>query len=721
MDDKSKTKVQLIQELTALRQQVNELSQADMRRRQAESELLEREHKYRTLIEFTQDLIFTVDRKGLFTYVNPEFETATGYMASELMGSPFTNIIDPESWENVFNKFKMGMRGERSLPYEVHVVHKNGKRIPVEFLVTTLCDKNANAIGRYGIGRDITNRIEAEKLLRESEQKLYSVMQGSPTPAFVIGTDHKIIYWNEALAKLSNIQAVDVIGTSQQWRAFYSSERPCLADLLLDGNINEISERYRGKYSKSNLIDSAYEATDFFPHLGAKGRWLRFTGANIRDLEGTLVGALETLEDISDRKQAEESLQAAEALYRTLAERSFAGVYMVQDGKFRFINNNAASYAGYTREELLGQTAELLIGTIDREMAKKSARAMLKGELTVPYEFRIITKQGETRWIMETITSIFYEGKPAILGNSMDITERKQAEEALLRSEERYRTIIEGIEDGYFEVDIKGSMTFCNPSTARILGYTQEELIGMNNRQYIDGENARKVFSVFKAVYGTGLPARNFDWELIRKGGEKIFVETSVSLIRDVEGKPVGFRGIFRDITERKRMEEEIREMSHRDQLTELYNRRGFIALAEQQLMAANRAKRHMMLAFIDIDGMKWINDTLGHEEGDKALIDTATILRQTFRESDIIARIGGDEFAVLAIDMTDLNPEVLSKRFQQNMDDWNANESRPYTLAISWGTAIYDPESPMSLDQLMSLSDELMYLQKRAKMSRRT
>ena len=109
MDDKSKTKVQLIQELTALRQQVNELSQADMRRRQAESELLEREHKYRTLIEFTQDLIFTVDRKGLFTYVNPEFETATGYMASELMGSPFTNIIDPESWENVFNKFKMGM------------------------------------------------------------------------------------------------------------------------------------------------------------------------------------------------------------------------------------------------------------------------------------------------------------------------------------------------------------------------------------------------------------------------------------------------------------------------------------------------------------------------------------------------------------------------------------------------------------------------------------
>jgi diguanylate cyclase (GGDEF)-like protein/PAS domain S-box-containing protein len=393
---------------------------------------------------------------------------------------------------------------------------------------------------------------------------------------------------------------------------------------------------------------------------------------------------------------------------------------MMQDGKFLFINSNAASYAGYTREELLGQEAELLVSIADREKIKKNARAMLKGELTIPYEFRIITKQGETRWIMETLTSIFYEGKPAILGNSMDITERKQAEENLQRSEERYRTILENIEDGYFEVDIKGSMTFCNPSTARIIGYTQEELIGMNNRQYMDGENARKVFSIFNTVHRTGIPTNNFAWELIRKGGEKLIVEASVSLIRDTEGKPVGFRGICRNITERKRMEEEIREMSIRDQLTELYNRRGFIALADQQIKTANRAKRQMMLSFIDVDNMKWINDTLGHEEGDKALIDTANILRQTLRESDIIARMGGDEFAVLAIEMTDLDPEVLSKRLQQNMDDWNAKESRPYKLAMSWGTAIYDPESPMSLDRLISLSDELMYTQKKAKICRR-
>jgi diguanylate cyclase (GGDEF)-like protein len=175
-----------------------------------------------------------------------------------------------------------------------------------------------------------------------------------------------------------------------------------------------------------------------------------------------------------------------------------------------------------------------------------------------------------------------------------------------------------------------------------------------------------------------------------------------------------------REIVERKRMEEVILEMSLRDELTKLYNRRGFLTMAEQQLKAANRSKEQMLLAFIDLDGMKGINDALGHDEGDRALIDTANILRQTFRESDIIARLGGDEFAVLAIDMTDLNPEAFAKRLQQHIDACNAKKSRPYKLSLSWGAAIYNPESPLSLDQLMSSADELMYAQKKAKSNHR-
>jgi PAS domain S-box-containing protein len=153
------------------------------------------------------------------------------------------------------------------------------------------------------------NRVDAE--LKESEQRLRSIIDGSPIPAFVIGRNHRIIYWNKALEELSKIKADEVIGTTQQWRAFYSRKRPCMADLLVSGEYERIPEWYTGKYIKSRLLEEAYEATDFFPELGDQGKWLRFTAAIIRNAAGDLVGAIETLEDITKRKKTEDALVAA--------------------------------------------------------------------------------------------------------------------------------------------------------------------------------------------------------------------------------------------------------------------------------------------------------------------------------------------------------------------------------------------------------------------------
>ncbi|NPU85623.1 MAG: PAS domain-containing protein [Syntrophaceae bacterium] len=150
-----------------------------------------------------------------------------------------------------------------------------------------------------------------EQSLIDSEKRLHSVIQGFSIPAFVIGKDHKVLYWNRALARLSKIPASEVIGTNQHWRAFYDKERPCMADLLVDSALAKVPKWYSGKYRKSDLIEESYEATDFFPVLGKKGRWLRFTAAAIRDSHGDLVGAVETLEDITEQKEAEESLKKA--------------------------------------------------------------------------------------------------------------------------------------------------------------------------------------------------------------------------------------------------------------------------------------------------------------------------------------------------------------------------------------------------------------------------
>jgi PAS domain S-box-containing protein len=131
-------------------------------------------------------------------------------------------------------------------------------------------------------------------------------------------------------------------------------------------------------------------------------------------------------------------------------------------------------------------------------------------------------------------------------------------EEVLRQSEEKYRTILENIEDGYYEVDLNGNFTFFNDSACRIFGYPQEEMMGMNNRQYTDDENLKKVFSAFNGVYKTGVPTKEFAWQIIRKDGTKRLLESSISLQKDSSGKPIGFRGVTHDVTERRQAEEKL-------------------------------------------------------------------------------------------------------------------------------------------------------------------
>jgi sensor domain CHASE-containing protein/signal transduction histidine kinase len=163
---------------------------------------------------------------------------------------------------------------------------------------------------------EVSNRMletieTTQKALQENDAKLHSIFNGSPVMQFVIGKDHRIILWNRSLEEYSCISAKDVVGTDEQWRAFYPTKRPCLADLLVDGAIEKIPQWYQGKFRQSQFVEDAYEATDFFLGKDTAGKWLYFTAAPVRDIRGAIIGAVETLEDITERKKAEEAIKAA--------------------------------------------------------------------------------------------------------------------------------------------------------------------------------------------------------------------------------------------------------------------------------------------------------------------------------------------------------------------------------------------------------------------------
>lgn len=169
-------------------------------------------------------------------------------------------------------------------------------------------------------------------------------------------------------------------------------------------------------------------------------------------------------------------------------------------------------------------------------------------------------------------------------------------------------------------------------------------------------------------------------------------------------------------VIERKRLEEEIRSLSLTDELTKLYNRRGFILLAETEMKLAHRMKRAMLLFYGDVDNLKTINDTLGHDRGDLALQEISAILKENFREADVLARLGGDEFVVLALDASKESAEILTNRIQAVLETRNQQRDVSYQLSLSLGVAHYDPEAPCTLSELIAQADGLMYHQKQAR-----
>jgi diguanylate cyclase (GGDEF)-like protein len=165
-----------------------------------------------------------------------------------------------------------------------------------------------------------------------------------------------------------------------------------------------------------------------------------------------------------------------------------------------------------------------------------------------------------------------------------------------------------------------------------------------------------------------------------------------------------------------KESEENFRQLSLLDELTSLQNRRGFIFLAEQQLKVVSRTKKGMLLLFADLDNMKWINDNFGHQTGDKALIDTANILKKHIREADILARFGGDEFVALIDNSSEAFSEMLARRIEESVENYNREGAQDFKLSLSIGFAIYDPESPCSIEELLAQADNNMYKNKEDK-----
>ncbi|OGP89486.1 MAG: hypothetical protein A2156_11105 [Deltaproteobacteria bacterium RBG_16_48_10] len=327
-------------------------------------------------------------------------------------------------------------------------------------------------------------------------------------------------------------------------------------------------------------------------------------------------------------------------------------------------------------------------------------------------DFAIETfKRGGTDYILKQRLTRLVPAVNRALREAKERAEHKRIEEALWTSAKEWRTTFDAINDLVALMDSEGKILRCNRAMANFLERPFDKIIGHRCFELLHGTSKTVKGCPFSRMQKTHCRE-----SLVLAVRDRWF-NIAVDPLVDQEGKIVGGVHIMSDITERKQMEEKLRALSFVDDLTGLNNRRGFLTLAEQQVKIANRTKGKMLLLFIDLDHMKWINDTYGHQEGDQALREVAAILRETFRESDIMARMGGDEFVVLTIEGNGESEDLLATRLQENIACHNnGTGNRDFKLSMSMGTATYDPRCPCLIDELLGRADQSMYEQKRMK-----
>ena len=256
-------------------------------------------------------------------------------------------------------------------------------------------------------------------------------------------------------------------------------------------------------------------------------------------------------------------------------------------------------------------------------------------------------------------------------------------------------------------------LVYCNARLAEIFGYSRQEMLGLGSvLDLVDPIDRDLVSDKLRQRLAGEIDSVEYIIRGVRKDGRGIFVE-SRSVRTTMEEKPA-VMGSMVDITERKHLEETLRSLSLTDELTGLYNRRGFSTLAERHLSIARRKGQDLLLVLTDIDGLKTINDTFGHAAGDQVVIDAGNVLKGTYRRVDIIARIGGDEFTAFPIEAGPDSAEMLMNRLQENIAKHNERYTRPFRLSMSVGIGCINPADCPNVQRLLAEADRELYRRKR-------
>jgi len=445
--------------------------------------------------------------------------------------------------------------------------------------------------------------IENLTLSENGLQLLAQIIERTPVPTFVINMDHKIIIWNAACENVTGVLASEAIGTNKPWYPFYHKERPTMADLIIDDRIEDMKNFYAGKFNRSTIVKDTWEAEDYFPHFPGGGKWLDFSATLLKDKDGFVIGAMETLRDITQQKLFEAELKEKEHLLSQIIDGCPVPMFVIDD-------EHKVTHWNLACEAIIGTKSSDVVGTKDQWKGFYSEPRPVLADLVLDNKLSGLTEYYSERWAPSTL-----------------------------------------VENGWEATD------------------------------HFPNFNAGE-----KWLYFTAAPLQN------------------------QEGKIIGAVETLQDVSNQKKYETKLEFQANHDDLTGLANRNLLMDRLNQAISHATRDKQLLSLLFIDLDNFKTVNDTLGHNVGDKLIQKIAKKIQSVIRTGDTVARFGGDEFVVLlfAPENEDYVSNVV-QRISQEVATSYSHEGQALNVGSSIGIAMF-PEDGLTADALMMNSDRAMY-----------
>lgn len=434
----------------------------------------------------------------------------------------------------------------------------------------------------------------------------------------------------------------------------------------------------------------------------------------LHELKGKILGG----EDLYKRHITSELLFSKrhyESIFNSMPEGLME---FTLDGKIFHANNAALALCGLREEDLLAS------GFLD--LFTGEHRERLRTLMHTLGQAPVVIDENEPLLLNGKMVTIHFlpsrdESHAFIIAILRDLTEKITAARELERMRHQQERILNAVSEGIFGLDKENLVTFVNPAALAMLGYELHDLT-LGNKLH-DIVHRRKPDGTTYPLSDCPIHATSQDG-IVRKGTETFWRKNGESFPVQYTSSPIqqdyeitGIVVTFADITERKKMEERLRESAMTDELTSLFNRRGFMTLADKLIKISVRDKNDLLLVYVDFDNLKWINDTLGHSVGDQALVEAATLLQDTFRLADIVARLGGDEFVILCTDNSALgNERNILNRLNETIAKTNRQTNRQYPLSLSVGLGRFEHLTPCSIDGLLRRADQAMYKNKEEK-----